>query len=391
MANGFTPVSIRLPPETFCTERLRRIQKLFKTKLFLLILVTPAFLPLCLRAFFSQKPIRQSFDSAPVSTGTNVVVHAMKRDGIFSWRENASTDVFHSDARACYGDPDAWFEVYTLIANLESHHIDAVLRNTLKWTTQHGVRYCVRKVLHDASRTASWNKVAATVEMLMCSRAKWALSLDADAIIQNFELSPQDMLNRIEREIGNPTFESMVLFFSAEFGRKKNVNPINAGVYFMRVDVRTIKFLCRVWNDYHGIDLFHFPYYEEQAAMRKFMIEDANDFAQDAIILPYALFNSYWREERTPDDFLVHYAGFGRGRAGPKKNKDKYDTLSRMVYDTLKDEPPISSSVVTYPGRTRFASTSILRKVLLRSYPTTIVLNSCKPAAVKTSSVILIR
>jgi len=384
MANGLTPVSIRAPREKFSARLLIQIQKLFKLKLSLLISITTAFLALWSRAFFSQEHITRYFSSSPSPS-------TLKRNAIFSWRENSSSDVLYSDARACYGNPDAWFEVYTLIANLEPHHVDTVVRNTLKWTTQHGVRYCVRKVLHDASRTASWNKVAATVEALMCSRAKWALSLDADALINNFELSPQDMISRIEGEVGKIIFDSMVLFFSDEFGRKKNINPINAGVYFMRVDDRTVEFLCKVWNDYHGIDLFHFPYYEEQAAMRKFMIEDASEFAQDAVILPYALFNSYWREERKPDDFLVHYAGFGRGRAGPKKNKDKHDSLSRMIDDTLKDEPPLSSPDVTYPGRVRFATTTTVLKVLLRIQPTKIIVNSCTSTAVKYGSVLFIR
>ena len=68
--------------------------------------------------------------------------------------------ITRENARICYGaNESSWFEVYTLVAGLESHHVDAIVRNTLEWTERHGVRFCIRKHKVDASRSGSWNKV----------------------------------------------------------------------------------------------------------------------------------------------------------------------------------------------------------------------------------------
>ena len=371
-----TELVISAPCESLENESVRRILKMRRRalklsclKLALWAFITLGCLKLSVIAFFGQSRIKQSFSLTPENTVAD--------DTVFSWRESSSSDICYSDARVCYGYRDAWFEVYTMIVNLDLQQADAVMRNTLKWTTQHGARYCVQRIIYDGSRTVSWNKVAATADALARSRAKWALSLDADALINSFEISPQDILRRIERESDERTFASKVLFFSDDFGAKKRINPINAGVYIMRVDERTIKFLSKVWNNYHGINLLHFPYYEEQAALRNFMMQDPTDFEQDAVILPYSLFNSYWREERKPDDFVVHYAGFGRGFRGPERYAEKFDALTRIINERLKDdEPPARSPVDMYSGRTRFMTTSLRQKLLLRLNPTKIVLNA---------------
>ena len=238
--------------------------------------------------------------------------------------------ITRENARICYGgNESSWFEVYTLVTGLESHHIDAIVRNTLEWTERHGVRFCVRKYKVDASRSGSWNKVAANVEALTRSKSSWALSLDADALIQNYNLSPQDMLDRVQEKVGKDAFASHSLFLSSEFGNKKDVNPINGGVYFMRVNRQSIEFLLRVWNDFHGMSLFYQPYYEEQAAMQRFYMRAREEFDREAVIVPFTVFNTYYKVAKD-DDFLIHYAGYGAGR-GVAKNRNKYDVLTSMV------------------------------------------------------------
>ena len=74
------------------------------------------------------------------------------------------------------------------------------------------------------------------------------------------------MLDRIEEHIDAEAFTKHSIFLSSEFGNKKDVNPINGGEYFMRVNHQSIRYLTRVWNMFHGMS-FYRPYYEEQAAM----------------------------------------------------------------------------------------------------------------------------
>jgi len=307
-----------------------------------------------------------------------------------SGRRDVSRHVMHANANAtiCYGgtnQTNTWFEVYTLVAGLENRHIDAIVRNTLEWTQRHGVRFCIRRYKADASRSGSWNKVAANIEALERSKATWALSLDADALIQNYDVSPLEMLDRIEEHIGAEAFTTHSIFLSSEFGNKKDVNPINGGVYFMRVNHQSIRFLTRVWNEFHGMSLFYRPYYEEQAAMRRFYIRKRKEFNRYAIILPFQIFNTYYKVAK-PDDFLTHYAGYGTGR-GVAKNKDKYDKLTRMIMKKFSGDREIEPSSVTcihdiaglvsascevYDGVTRYQDVSWFGKLRLRAFPSKI-------------------
>ena len=289
--------------------------------------------------------------------------------------------ITRENARICYsGNESSWFEVYTLVAGLESHHIDAIVRNTLEWTERHGVRFCVRKYKVDASRSGSWNKVAANIEALARSKASWALSLDADALIQNYNLSPQDMLDRVREKVGKDAFASHSLFLSSEFGNKKDVNPINGGVYFMRVNRQSIEFLLRVWNEFHGMSLFYQPYYEEQAAMRRFYMRAREEFDEDAIILPFTVFNNYYKVAKD-DDFLIHYAGYGVGR-GAAKNRNKYDELTSMIGEKFREDDKFriagqdclgqrsqASSVSCEKGITLNQNLNWFEKLMLRMFP----------------------
>ena len=303
-------------------------------------------------------------------------------------RRDDSRHVKNTNATICYGgtnQTNSWFEVYTLVAGLENRHVDAIVRNTLEWTQRHGARFCVRRYKVDASRSGSWNKVAANIEALERSKATWALSLDADALIQNYGVTPRDMLERIEEHVGAEAFTTHSVFLSSEFGNKKDINPINGGVYFMRVNRQSIHFLTRVWNEFHGMSLFYRPYYEEQAAMRRFYIRKRKEFNRYAIILPFQIFNMYYKVAE-PDDFLVHYAGYGTGR-GVAKNKDKYDKLTNMLVRKFSGDREVETtsgncihdiaglalaSGEVYSGVTRYEASNWFGKLTLRAFPSKI-------------------
>ena len=193
------------------------------------------------------------------------------------------------------------------------------------------------------------------------------------------------MLDRIEEHSGAEAFTTHSIFLSSEFGNKKDVNPINGGVYFMRVNRQSIRFLTRVWNEFHGMSLLYRPYYEEQAAMRRFYIRKRKEFNRYAIILPFQIFNTYYKVAK-PDDFLTHYAGYGTGR-GVAKNKDKYDKLTHMIMKKFSGDreikPPsvncihdiaglVSASCEVYDGVTRYQDVRWFGKLRLRAFPSKI-------------------
>ena len=153
----------------------------------------------------------------------------------------------------------------------------------------------------------------------------------------------------------------------------------------MRVNRQSIRFLTRVWNEFHGMSLFYRPYYEEQAAMQRFYIRKRNEFNLYAIILPFQIFNTYYKVAK-PDDFLSHYAGYGTGR-GVAKNKDKYDKLTNMIVQKFSDDREIEPSSATcihdtaglayascevYDGVTRYQDVSWFGKLTLRAFPSEI-------------------
>lgn len=118
--------------------------------------------------------------------------------------------------------------------------------------TLRDARFCVWRRKLDATRTGSWNKIAMIVESMVCSKAKWALSLDADAVLQNMDLGPLDMLSRIEASVGSDTFASRSVFLSDDFGKDTKANKINAGVFFVRINQQSVDYFEKVWNEYHG-------------------------------------------------------------------------------------------------------------------------------------------
>ena len=296
-------------------------------------------------------------------------------------------DVWREDGKVCYGNSRSTFEVYVLIAGIKSQYAQIIVNNTLEWTEKHGARLCVWHHKLDASRTASWNKIAATLEALTCSEAKWALSLDADAVVQNMELGPNDMLRRIERQVGVDLFRTRSLFLSDDFGRNAKLNVINAGVYFMRVNEVTIYFLERVWNDFHGMSIFYRPPREEQAAMRRYFMNARKSFDDCAIILPHRIFNQFYKNSAV-DDFVRHYAGF-RPLDVAGKRMDKFAILAAELESqrTKKSFSTLASTQVVkvfgYP--TRFDSVTMFAKLLLRLAPTRIqVFKSACPLHVAT-------
>ena len=143
------------------------------------------------------------------------------------------TDATFEDARTCYGNSTSWFDSYTLLEALPREATRTIVRNTLRWTTAHGSRLCIWNVRGDRSRKSSWSKILAMLEGLACSKARWAMWFDADAVIQNADISPTKVLAEIERYLGAERFANVDIVFSSEFGDlKEKGNPINAGVFF---------------------------------------------------------------------------------------------------------------------------------------------------------------
>ena len=136
------------------------------------------------------------------------------------------------EARTCYGNSTSWFDSYTLLEALPREATRTIVRNTLRWTTAHGSRLCIWNVRGDRSRKSSWSKIIAVLEGLACSKARWAMWFDADAVIQNADISPTKVLAEIERHLGSERFANVDIVFSSEFGDlKEKGNPINAGVF----------------------------------------------------------------------------------------------------------------------------------------------------------------
>jgi len=280
-------------------------------------------------------------------------------------------DVWFDDARVCYGASNSSFDVYTLFAGLDEKYRDAIVRNTLRWTRRHEARFCVWHRKLDATRTGSWNKIAMIVESMMCSKATWALSLDADAVLQNMDLGPSEILSRIEASVGSDTFASRSVFLSDDFGKNAKTNKINAGVFFVRVNQQSVEYFEKVWNEYHGMSLFYRPPREEQAAMRQFHELDVVDFEKYAVVLPHRIFNNHHKTAK-PDDFLRHYAGHGSGR-GEKKSRNKYDSLlAELPRDVSASDTEYYTDVEksTCGAYTRFARVSFPVKILLAAIPT---------------------
>ena len=291
-------------------------------------------------------------------------------------------DVWFDDAQVCYGSSNSSFDVYTLTAGIDEKYRDAFVRNTLRWTRRHDARFCVWHRKLDATRTGSWNKIAMLVESMACSKAKWALTLDADAVLQNMDLGPSEILSRIEASVGSNTFASRSVFLSDDFGKDAKKNKINAGVFFVRINKESVNYLEKVWNEYHGMSLFYKPPREEQAAMRRFLERDAVEFEKYAVIVPYRVFNNYHKTAEQ-DDFLRHYAGYGSGR-GKTKSQSKYDSiLAEISGETSSGDVPRALNHVEKSVRgayTRFARMSFPVKILLMAFPTRMrmaEMNSC--------------
>ena len=303
-------------------------------------------------------------------------------------------DATHRDARRCYGNQSSEFEVYTMLDSLPPGVAAALTRNTLRWTRRHDARLCVWSIGSDRSRKSSWNKIAAIVEGLQCSVADWALWLDADAIVQkSTRVGPEQLLEKLRDEVGDEKFKTSSLFFSEEFGNlKEQGNPINAGVFVMRVNDRTVSFLARVWNDFHGISLFHRPEHLEQDALWNFYATERRAFDRDAAIVPFTLFNN---PSAQPDDLIHHFAGGGRGH-GAERKRDKFTTLANTLsseeFDDEEDERRLSSQTPdeVYPGRSRFIHSFWPPKIVFRLFPTRLIVNECTADAARRGEVVSI-
>jgi len=298
-------------------------------------------------------------------------------------------DARNANQRECYGNVSSAFDAYTMMDSIASEDRDAVVSNMLRWTTKHDARLCVWNAKSDGSRKSSWNKVAAVVEGLSCSSAKFAMWLDADAVIQNMLITPDQVLMSIEREVGAEAFARTNIFFSAEFGDLKDRgNPINAGVFFMRVNDRSVRFFERVWNDFHGISLFHRPEHLEQDALWRFYDRDRRAFDADAAVVSFKLFND---PSAGADDFIRHYAGAGRGRGSARK-VDKFTTLARELKLALEGEPLLARRErVVYPGFTRFARPTTPPRIFLRLFPTHLERRACTPELLARGRVLAFR
>ena len=303
-------------------------------------------------------------------------------------------DATHADARRCYGSQNSKFEVYTMLDSLPPGVAEALTRNTLRWTRRHDARLCVWSVGSDRSRKSSWNKIAAIVEGLQCSVADWALWLDADAIVQkSTHVGPDQLLEKLHAVVGDEKFKASSLFFSEEFGNlKERGNPINAGVFVMRVNDRTISFLSRVWNDFHGVSLFHRPEHLEQDALWNFYATERRAFDRDAVIVPFTLFNN---PSAQPEDLIHHFAGGGRGH-GAERKRDKFTTLANMLSSEEVgdegDERRLSFQTPdeVYPGRSRFVHSFWPPRIVFRLFPARLIVNECTADAARRGEVVSI-
>ena len=297
------------------------------------------------------------------------------------------TDATFNDARTCYGNPKSWFDSYMLLEALPREVTRAIVRNALRWTTAYGSRLCTWNIRGDWSRKSSWSKIIAVLEGLACSEARWAMWLDADAVIQNMDISPTNILAEIERHLGAERFANIDIVFSSEFGDlKEKGNPINAGVFFVRVNERSMKFFTRVWNDFHGISLLHRPEHLEQDALWHFYEREREEFDKHAAIVPFQIFNN---PNGTPKDFIRHYAGGGRGHGAARK-MDKFVTLAAELSATLGGDQDVAPPDHVHAGRSRFAR-AWPPKILFRLFPTKITVRECTDNALRAGEVVSIR
>ena len=343
---------------------------------------------------------------------------ARREEVNLSWREGSMGDAARGDARRCYGATSnaATFAIYTSFSNVRARAIDDLMRNTLRYVRAHeGVRYCVRLIAHDASRSATWNAASAAMEHALCAgaRTKWAMFIAPDVVIDDFTVSPAELLRRVERAVGEEVFASRVLFFTGD-----EVGAAKLGAALMRIDDRSIAFFRRVWNDYHGIRLFSSqPKRAFERALETFRRENTVDFERDAVALPYGALSRRWNDASVTsrnsimndedmhvvhdlDTVVVRVKGYGDGQvvraaaaaANPAwraflvdyagyssrlRARDAYDRIALALRPSLAYAPMIEDPVDTYPGRVRFAEITRVQARLLRLFPTNVIVNSC--------------
>jgi len=365
------------------------------------------------RAWTEPARAMRTVDEYDNAASINTMREARKRETNLSWREGSSRDAARGDARRCYGasSNDATFAIYTSLSNVHVGIIDDLMRHTLKYVRAHdGVRFCVRLISHDASRSSTWNSASAAMEHALCagSRTKWALFISGEVVIDDFSASPDELLRRVERAVGEDVFASRVLFFTGD-----EVGAAKMGAVLMRIDDRAIAFFRRVWNDYHGITFFGSqPRRAFERALETFRRESTVDFTRDAVVLPYGTLARRWndgarvvngqssimgdttargvhdldsvtRDNDDEDDgknagvgqrsFLVDYAGYSRRIRG----RDVYERIAHVMRPSLVNAPVLEDPVDIYPGRVRFAKITATQAQLLRVFPTKIIVNSC--------------
>jgi hypothetical protein len=297
------------------------------------------------------------------------------------------TDATFEDARTCYGNSTSWFDSYTLLEALPREATRTIVRNTLRWTTAHGSRLCIWNVRGDRSRKSSWSKIIAVLEGLACSKARWAMWFDADAVIQNADISPTKVLAEIERHLGADRFANVDIVFSSEFGDlKEKGNPINAGVFFVRVNERSVRFFTRVWNDFHAISLLNRPEHLEQDALWYFYEREREEFDRHAAVVPFQIFNN---PNGKSNDFIRHYAGGGRGHGAARKT-DKFVRLAAELSATLGSDQDAPLPDDVYAVRSRFVS-SWPPKMFFRLFPTKVTARECTAHALRAGEVVSVR
>ena len=366
------------------------------------------------RAWTAPARAMRTVDGYDNTASINAMREARKRETNLSWREGSTRDAARGDARRCYGasSNDATFAIYTSLSNVYVGIIDDLMRHTLKYVRAHdGVRFCVRLIAHDASRSSTWNSASAAMEHALCagSRTKWALFIAGDVVIDDFSVSPDELLRRVERAVGEDVFASRVLFFTGD-----EIGAAKMGAVLMRIDDRAIAFFGRVWNDYHGITFFGSqPKRAFERAMETFRRENTVDFTRDAVALPYGTLARRWNDgarvvngqssimgdttariahdldsvthdnDDNVDDgknadvgqrsFLVDYAGYSRRI----RARDVYERIALAMRPSLVNAPVLEDPVDIYPGRVRFAEVTATQARLLRVFPTKIIVNSC--------------
>lgn len=197
----------------------------------------------------------------------------------------------------CYGPSKATEAVIlSIYEGLTPRQIAALRTNRAAYAERHEYRYCEFTARPDATRGASWNKIAATLLVLHCSQ--YALALDSDAVIVNYGTRIQDLF----QEYGS----DKDVLFSADY---VGVSIVNAGSMLIKRSKWSLWFLQHLYNE-HRVWQQGGQRGQEQGAINQFANGHSFHFDRHTGIVPYEVFNNH-RLRYQPGTFVAHHAGYG--------------------------------------------------------------------------------